>query len=140
MEIRLSNEEMQYIALAEDVTNAPIIDCIEMDDRVTFIVEHGKLGKAIGKNAKNLKRLENMLNKEIKFVENDEDTKRFILNLFKPFDVEEVVVMEGEDGSQVNVTITPEDKGKAIGANGRNINILREIAKRHHNVTRLKVL
>ncbi|MGC9307655.1 MAG: NusA-like transcription termination signal-binding factor [Thermoplasmatota archaeon] len=140
MEIRLSNEEMQYIALAENVTNASFIDCIEMDDRVTFIVENGKLGKAIGKNAKNLKRLENMLNKEIKFVENDPDTEQFVRNLFKPFDVEEVVVMEGEDGVQVNVTITPEDKGKAIGANGRNINILREIARRHHNVTRLKVL
>jgi N utilization substance protein A len=140
MEIRLSNEEMQYIALAENVTNAPVKDCIEMDDRVTFIVEHGKLGKAIGKNAKNLKRLEKMLNKEIKFVENDENVERFVRNLFKPFEVEEIDVSEQENGVRVDVTISPEDKGKAIGANGRNINILREIARRHHNVVRLKVL
>jgi len=51
MKITLSQEEMSYIALAEDVTNAPIVDCVEMENRVTFIVEKGKLGKAIGKGA-----------------------------------------------------------------------------------------
>ncbi|KAA0004263.1 MAG: NusA-like transcription termination signal-binding factor [Thermoplasmata archaeon] len=140
MKITLSNDEMHYIALAEDITGAPIIDCIEIEDRITFIVEKGKLGKAIGKNAKNIKSLEKMLKKEVKFVEYDKDKKSFITNLFKPYKLDEVVVMEGEDGTIVNVTITQGDKGKAIGKNGRNINILREIAKRHHDIIKLKIL
>ena len=140
MKITLSHEEMHYIALAEDVTGAPIIDCIEMEDRITYIVEKGKLGKAIGKNAKNIKTLEKMLRKEVKFVEYDKDKKSFITNLFKPYKLDEVVVMEGDEGTIVNVTITQDDKGKAIGKNGRNINILREIAKRHHDIVTLKVL
>ncbi len=140
MKITLSHEEMHYIALAEDVTGAPIIDCIEMEDRITYIVEKGKLGKAIGKNAKNIKTLEKMLRKEVKFVEYDKDKKSFITNLFKPYKLDEVVVMEGDEGTIVNVTITQDDKGKAIGKNGRNINILREIAKRHHDIIMLKIL
>jgi len=153
MKITLSHEEMHYIALAEDVTGAPIIDCIEMEDRITYIVEKGKLGKAIGKNAKNIKTLEKMLKKEVKFVEYDKDKKSFITNveydkdkksfitnLFKPYKLDEVVVMEGDEGTIVNVTITQDDKGKAIGKNGRNINILREIAKRHHDIIKLKIL
>jgi len=140
MNITLSQEEMSYIALAEDVTNAPIVDCIEMENRVTFIVEKGKLGKEIGKGAKNIKTIEKMLKKEVKFVEYDEDKKAFIMNLFKPYKLDEVVVMEGEGGTIVNVTISPDDKGKAIGKSGRNINILREIAKRHHDIVTLKVL
>ncbi|HDH81616.1 MAG TPA: NusA-like transcription termination signal-binding factor [Thermoplasmatales archaeon] len=140
MKITLSHEEMHYIALAEDVTGAPIIDCIEMEDRITYIVEKGKLGKAIGKNAKNIKTLEKMLRKEVKFVEYDKDKKSFITNLFKPYKLDEVVVMEGDEGTIVNVTITQDDKGKAIGKNGRNINILREIAKRHHDIIKLKIL
>jgi len=140
MKITLSHEEMHYIALAEDVTGAPIIDCIEMEDRITFIVEKGKLGKAIGKNAKNIKTLEKMLKKEVKFVEYDKDKKSFITNLFKPYKLNEIVVMEGDEGTIVNVTITQDDKGKAIGKNGRNINILREIAKRHHDIIKLKIL
>jgi len=140
MKITLSHEEMHYIALAEDITGAPIMDCIEIEDRITFIVEKGKLGKAIGKNAKNIKSLEKMLKKEVKFVEYDNDKKSFITNLFKPYKLDEIVVMEGEDGTIVNVTITQSDKGKAIGKNGRNINILREIAKRHHDIIKLKIL
>ncbi|NIA10221.1 MAG: NusA-like transcription termination signal-binding factor [Nitrospiraceae bacterium] len=140
MKITLSNDEMRYIALAEDVTKAPIVDCVEMENRVTFIVEKGKLGKAIGKGAKNIKAIEKMLKKEVKFVEYDKDKKAFITNLFKPYKLDEVVVMEGESGTVVNVTITPDDKGKAIGKSGRNINILREIAKRHHDIETLKIL
>jgi transcription termination/antitermination protein NusA len=140
MNITFSQEEMRYIALAEDVTNAPIMDCIEMENRVTFIVENGKLGKAIGKGAKNIKTIEKMLKKEVKFVEYDENKKAFITNLFKPYKLDEVVVMEGEGGTIVNVTISQDDKGKAIGKSGRNINILREIAKRHHDITTLKIL
>ena len=140
MSITLSQEEMRYITLAEDTTGAPIVDCIEMDDRITYIVEKGKLGKAIGKNARNIKRLENMLKKEVKFVEYDTEIKQFVGNLFKPFKLEEIVVTDSEDGPSVNVTITQEDKGKAIGKSGRNINILREIAKRHHDIVHLKVL
>ncbi|MDD3493859.1 MAG: NusA-like transcription termination signal-binding factor [Candidatus Thermoplasmatota archaeon] len=140
MTITFSQEEMHYIALAEDLTGAPIMDCLEMEDRVTFIVERGKLGKAIGKEARNIKRLEKLLKKEVKFVEYDEDLKQFVINLFKPYKLEEVVVMEGDDGPVVNVTAAQEDKGKAIGKNGRNINILREIADRHYDVAQLKVL
>ncbi|MEA2053872.1 MAG: NusA-like transcription termination signal-binding factor [Candidatus Thermoplasmatota archaeon] len=140
MKITLSNEEMRYIVLAEDITRAPIIDCVEKENRVTFIVEKGKLGKAIGKNAKNIKNLESKLKKEVKFVEYDTDKKVFITNLFKPYKLDEIVVMEGEDGTIVNVTITQGDKGKAIGKNGRNINILRDIAKRHHDIIQLKIL
>ncbi len=140
MKITLSNEEIRYIALAEDITKAPIVDCLELENRVTFIVEKGKLGKAIGKKAKNIKGLEKMMKKEVKFVEFDTDKKIFIKNLFKPYKLDEVVVMNGEGGTFVNVTITQNDKGKAIGKNGRNINILREIAKRHHDIVTLKIL
>jgi len=48
--------------------------------------------------------------------------------------------MESEGGTIVNVTISQDDKGKAIGKSGRNINILREIAKRHHDIVTLKIL
>lgn len=140
MSITFSQEEMSYITLAEDFTRAPLMDCIDIDDRVTYIVEKGKLGKAIGKSARNIKQLEKMLKKEVKFVEYDTDIKQFVINLFKPYKLEGVVVMAGEDSPSINVTITQKDKGKAIGKNGRNINILREIAKRHHDIVHLKVL
>lgn len=138
MKIKLTQQEMHYIAVAEVLTGASIIDCIERGDRITFIVAKGKLGKAIGKEARNIKKLENVFKKEVRFVEYDDDKKQFIINLFKPFKLEKVVVNEEEN--RVSVIVNARDKGKAIGKDGRNINILREIAKRQHGIEEIKVL
>jgi len=127
--IVLSNRELNHIALAEKVTKVPVMDCIELDGRITFIVD-GHLGKAIGRDAKNIKRLEKLMKKEVRFVEHTSDRKSFISNLFKPYRVSDVELSD----DIVRVEVNPDDKGKAIGKNGRNINILREIARRHLNV------
>ena len=113
---------------------------MDIEDRITFIVEKGKLGKAIGRNAKNIKGLENMLKKEIKFVEYDTNKKTFVVNLFKPYKLDSILIKDDDDATRIHVTINQKDKGKAIGKSGRNIKILREIAKRYHDVAELKVL
>ncbi|KAA0004154.1 MAG: NusA-like transcription termination signal-binding factor [Thermoplasmata archaeon] len=138
MKIKISQQEMHYMAIAEGLTRAPIIDCIERDNRITFIVAKGKLGKAVGKEANNIKKLEKFFRKEVRFVEYDDDKKQFIINLFKPFKVDRVVV--DEEKNKVSVVVNERDKGKAIGKEGRNIKILREIAKRQHGIEELKVL
>ncbi|HDN50846.1 MAG: NusA-like transcription termination signal-binding factor [Thermoplasmata archaeon] len=138
MEIKLTQQEMHYISTVEPITGTPIIDCIERENRITFIVEKGKLGKAIGKQARNIKRLEKLFRKEVRFVEHDDDKQQFIINLFKPFKLEKVVV--DEENNKVSVVVDQRDKGKAIGKAGKNITILREIAKRQHGIEELKVL
>jgi len=138
MKIKISQQEMHYMAIAEGLTRAPIIDCIERDNRITFIVAKGKLGKAVGKEANNIKKLEKFFKKEVRFVEYDEDKKQFVINLFKPFKVDRVIV--DEEKKKVSVIVNERDKGKAIGKEGRNIKILREIAKRQHGIEELKVL
>ena len=138
MKIKLTQQEMHYIATAEVIADTPILDCVERENRITFIVGKGKLGKAIGKEAKNIKKLESIFKKEVRFVEYDDDKKQFIINLFKPFKLEKVVVNEEE--KRVSVIVNPRDKGKAIGKDGRNINILREIARRQHEIEEIKVL
>lgn len=163
-EVTLSMEAMQIIATAEDVilkqarkqilreketgeSSGPvqgqlkinIIDMVEEEDKLTFIVEKGQLGLALGKGARNLQTLKNVFNKEIKILEYDDDVERFIRNLFKPHQVESVALESEEDGIFARVTVKPEDKGKAIGKAGRNINVVRQLARRHHNIQELKV-
>lgn len=138
MEIKFTQQEMRYISVAEPIAGTQVIDCIERDNRITFIVTKGKLGKAIGKEARNIKKLEHMFKKEVRFVEYDDDVQQFIINLFKPFKLEKVVI--DEENNKINVTVDPHDKGKAIGKAGKNITILREIAKRQHSIDELKIL
>ncbi len=138
MKIKLTQEEMSYITIAEAFIHAPVIDCIGREDRITFIVEKGKLGKAVGKEARNIKKLEEIFKKEVRFVEYDVDIKQFIINLFKPFRLDKIIFDEKD--KKASVVVNPNDKGKAIGKDGRNIKIIREIAKRHHDIEELKVL
>lgn len=130
-EITLSNETVQHINLASKQTGAGIKDCIVEDDRIIFVVEKGQLGTAIGLKARNLDKLRSLFKKTIKFVEFDDDVQRFVQNLCKPYKVKNIT-MKGNDENIAVVEVDPRDKTKLIGKGGRNINMIRQLAQRHH--------
>ena len=138
-EILLSKDAVQYINMASNIIKADILDCMITDDKLVFIVRKGQLGAAIGIKAKNLERLRNLFKKNIKFVEFDEDKERFISNLCKPYKITNLS-FEGEDDSiVVKVNVDVSDKSKIIGKNGRNIEIIRKLAQRHHSIKDVQV-
>ena len=139
-EILFSNEIMQCINMAEKVTKAAIIDClIADDDRLIFIVKKGQVGIAIGSKAKNLERLRNIFKKTIKFVEFDEDKEKFVVNLFKPYIIKKIS-LEGEgDNTVAKVEVERSDKSKIIGKGGRNIDVIRQLARRHHSIKDVQI-
>lgn len=163
-DITLSTESIQYIQAVEDNVNKwtirelqkmeklpegkvrtqlHVIDCVEDGtDRLVFVVEKGHLGMALGREANHLEKLEQMFSKEIKFVEFDEDKATFVSNLFKPFKTEKVEVEQKKGGGPLvaTVLINEADKGKAVGKKGRNVNLVRLLAKRHHAIDEVKVL
>ncbi|HWR26809.1 MAG TPA: NusA-like transcription termination signal-binding factor [Candidatus Thermoplasmatota archaeon] len=139
-EIVLSNETVQYINLASKYSGANILDCVVEDDRVVFIVEKGQLGIAIGSKAKNLERLRMLFKKIVKFVEFDEDKTRFVVNLCKPYNVTKVSFEENDGTSVARIEVNPRDKSKLIGKGGRNINMIRKMAQRHHQIRDIQII
>ncbi len=139
-EITFSNETVQYISLANKYSGANIIDCITEDDRVVFVVQKGNLGIAIGSKAKKLEKLRTLLKKNIKFVEFDEDKQRFIRNLCKPYDVKNVVIEGDESECIAKIEVNTRDKSKLIGKGGRNINMIRTLARRHHTIKDVQIV
>ena len=138
-DIMLSNENMQYINMATNVTKTDILDCMITDDKLVFIVKKGQLGAAIGIKAKNLEKLRGLFKKNIKFVEFDEDKEKFIINLFKPYKINNVT-LEGDDNSiVVKVEVEVSDKSKIIGKGGKNIDIIRKLAHRHHSIKDVQI-
>lgn len=138
-EIILSNETVQSINLASKYSGADIKDCVVEDDRIVFVVEKGQLGIAIGSKAKHLEKLRTLFKKNVKFVEFDEDKKRFILNLCKPYKVNNIVIEGNDDASTVRIEVNPRDKSKLIGKGGRNINMIRKLAQRHHTIKDVQI-
>lgn len=139
-EITLSNETVQCINLATKHSGASIRDCVVEDDRIIFVVEKGQLGIAIGSKAKNLEKLRFLFKKAVKFVEFDDDKTRFIQNLCKPYEVKKVTLEGDDSASVVRIEVNPSDKSKLIGKGGRNINMIRKLAQRHHPIKDVQIV
>ena len=138
-EIAFSNEVMQYINMAGNIIKIDFIDCMITEDKLIFIVKKGQLGIAIGSKAKNLEKLKRLFKKNIKFVEFDEDKERFVINLCKPYKINNVILDSSGNSTVVKVEVTPSDKSKIIGKGGRNIDIIRKLAHRHHSIKDVQI-
>lgn len=138
-DILFSNENMQYINIASKTTNTDIIDCNIAEDNLVFIVKKGQLGAAIGRKAKNLEKLRSMFKKNIKFVEYNEDKEKFVLNLCKPYKVKSINLEKDRDSVVAKVVVELSDKSKIIGKGGRNIELIRKLAKRHHSIKDVQI-
>lgn len=138
-DILISNEDIQYINMASNVTKANILDCLNMEDRIIFIVQKGQLGLALGLKAKNLERLRGLFKKNIKFVEFDSDKEKFIHNLFKPYKINKITLEDNNNSVIAKIEVDVSDKSKIIGKDGRNIEVIRKLAWRHHSIKDVQI-
>ena len=140
--IKITSNEMRYIALFESVSGASVKDCIidEEQGRAIFVVNKGQVGVAIGRGGRNIHVLEKMTGKRHEIIEYSEDPVQFIKNALKPAAVREVRITERPDGKTMAVvTVNPKDKGVAIGKNGRNAERLRFLAKRYFQIQNVSI-
>jgi transcription termination/antitermination protein NusA len=140
--IKITCDEMRYIALFESISGASVKDCIidEEQERAIFIVNQGQVGVAIGKGGRNIHTLERMTGKKHEIIEYSEDPVQFMKNALKPAAVREVRVTERTDGKKMAViTVNPKDKGVAIGKNGKNAERLRFLSKRYFDIQNVSI-
>jgi transcription termination/antitermination protein NusA len=138
-DISLNNKNVQYINMASRVTKADIIDCVISGEMLVFIVRKGHMGIAIGRKGKNLEKLRGLFKKSIKFVEYEDDTEKFVENLFKPYKVEKIEMKGDDESPVVRVKVKSSEKAKVIGKAGKNIEVIRKLAQRHQNVKDVQI-
>lgn len=126
-------DTIELMNMFSKVTNVDARDCVLGDSRVYFLVEPGKAGLAIGKNGKNIKKLQNSLKKRVKVFEYSEDDEDFIKSM----------VPEAKDvnirGDKAIVKISKKDRGKVIGKEGSNIKKVRKFIKRNTDLEGLDI-
>lgn len=140
--IKFTSREMRYIALFQSITGATVKDCIVDNDlnRIIFVVKEGSIGMAIGKKGKNIHILEKMTGKKHEVIEHSDNPAQFIKNALKPAKVDEVRITERMDGKTIAViSVSPRDKGVAIGKNGRNAERIRFLAKRYFQIQNVSI-
>ena len=133
-EIRLTTESIQYIALFENMTKAKILDCILEEERLVYVVKQGDMGFAIGKNGENINRVKKVLDKLIELIEYSDDPLIFLKNAFGPVSLNSVNIIIKNDKRLAYAEVPNKEKGLAIGRNGKNIEKVKMLARRHHNI------
>ncbi len=134
--IKLTGDEMRYIALFESITGATANDCVidEENDRIIFVTKQGDMGLAIGKGGKNINTLRKMVGRIIEVVEYGDSADQLIRNSLAPARIREIRITEKPEKKIVVIEVEPRDKALAIGKNGRTIDKTRMLAKRYFQI------
>ena len=130
-------DDMAMIARFEQITGAAAIDIIRDDEgkRIIVVVRAKQLGKAIGRGGVNVKAASDVFGRVVDVVEMAETVEEFVKSALAPARVEAVKIIEHRDGNKVaSVTVKSEDRGIAIGREGRNVARARILVKRHFDL------
>lgn len=139
VKILYTQELMGFMALFNKITGVSVKDCFEdAFSLLTFVVDSEDLGKAIGKHAFHVQKLEHLLKRKIRILGFHSDLCQFVRNNIYPLRVASI--------EQTGSVLTLKDDDKKtksllIGRNALNLRNTETIVKRYFpNITEIKVV
>jgi N utilization substance protein A len=137
--IKLDAQTLRYISIFEAATNAQVKDCIEKDNLVVFIVYPRNLRKALENNGSKIQTVRNLIKKNVLVVEYSPDILLFVKNVFHRFKVRNIKIDNVDGQFSITVFVDPKDKARAIGKDGKNLKLAKEIIGRHFPLRNLVI-
>lgn len=131
MVIKLETDGVRAIAAFQKVTGVGAKDCLITDTFIYFLVEPGRLGRAIGRGGSSIKELRRVFSKPVKVFEYSEGLEGMVRNMIPGAGRIEIT---GED---IMVSVPEDRRPEVIGRGGRNIKAVREFLSRHFGRKRL---
>jgi N utilization substance protein A len=135
-EVVLTEDCMRLISQFERLTGAGSRDCVidERNNRIIFVINPGEMGLAIGKSGSSIKKAMEVMGKRIEVVEYASNPEQFLKNCFLPAKVLNVDLEGNDDEKVAYITVADEDRGIAIGKEGKNIFKAKKLAQRQYNI------
>ncbi|MFQ5891888.1 MAG: NusA-like transcription termination signal-binding factor [Candidatus Methanofastidiosia archaeon] len=140
MGVKLGTDEIKYIGLFESMTGAIVKDCMLNEGKITFVVKEGEMGLAIGRKGANILRIKEMIGKGIEIIEYSSDPLTFIKNILKPAQIKSIHISERGNKKVAVLDVLRKDRGLAIGRNGKNIEKVKYLLKRHHDIDDVTIM
>src|SRR4030067_1243639 len=135
-EVKLSMDGIRYIALFEQITGAGAKDCYEdpENNRLLFVVRNGDMGLAIGKGGEHINNVKKAIGKSIEIIEYSDDPVVFVKKAFTPIILKNITIKINDGKRIAYVEVPTKEKGLAIGRDGKNIEKVKKLSLRHHNI------
>jgi NusA-like KH domain protein len=109
MKIVLDQQTLHNIALFQKLTHVPVVDSIENEVSIYFIIRPGYKLFALGRNGEKLMLLQKKFKKKVMIVEFDDNITNFIKNLVP--ESQDIIV----DNKEVKIRVSKYDKPRVIG-------------------------
>jgi len=117
----LDMQDLRYLNLFERVTGIRTHYCFEYNNAIIFCVPREFVSRAIGPDARNLRRISEIVKKRIKVIsvpKNPQDIRRFIERVVSPVTFKDLEVLPNEivlnAGSQSKAALIGRDKRRLI--------------------------
>ncbi len=136
--MKLGSEEIFYINAFNKISGADAKDVIVHDNSIIFLVKSSDVGRAIGKDACNVKALRNKLKKNVEIFGHCEKFGEFVKKAFRKAKVKSVEVTE-KDGRKRAVVLLEEGERAALFGNMGKIKKIKEIAKRNYGIGEVRI-
>ncbi|MGC8570134.1 MAG: NusA-like transcription termination signal-binding factor [Caldivirga sp.] len=140
--IILTDDELRYAALFESVTGITPRDAIYDPEfnRIIFIVDKNFAPLAVGKGGINVKKLRNLLGKDVEIVEYGDDPEELLRNALYPAKVINISINKlPNDGKVAVIRVEEGEKGIALGKYHRNLKRAALLAKRYFDIDNVKI-
>jgi N utilization substance protein A len=137
--LKYNTDTLRYISLFEKITRCQVKDCLDTADKLVFVVMPGQAQRAVGAKGAHVIKLKEVTGKDIQIIEYSDEPVQFVKNVFHNYGVKDVTLEERGNIIHATVTVDPAVKGRAIGKDGRNLRIARDIVSRHHNIQSISV-
>ena len=135
-EDKITLEELRYLSIFQDLTDALPYRCIIDDEsnRLIFLVKPEDVGKAIGRRGSKIRILNEIFKRNIEVVAYSDDLETMVKNLFPGVNILDINIVDRGGERTVILRVDEKDKGRAIGREGRNIKRARLVLKKLFNV------
>lgn len=124
----INMQDMRHLNLFRRITGISTRYVLKYNEMLIFCVPKALLSKAIGENARNLRKIKNILGKRIKVIpipKGIQHAKEFIEAIVSPVQFKDIEVKD----SEIILTAGKQSKAALIGRNKRRLNEMQEIIR-----------
>ena len=137
--MKFGEHEIQFLNALRSVSSVEAKDCLIGDKTISFVVNEGQMGPAIGKGGVNIKKLEDTFKKRIEIVEFREKPEAFFQGAFSRIKFASFEITSNSENKKVLVAkLDSENRKKLLNSPGK-LKRVKELLERNFDLADVRI-